>query len=193
MLHPNSEPPGAPELPGDVIAAHDAEDLATELAVDHRPPRDEAEAEPITMLPNRASSVVAVSRSVTWWTCPSMPSMVTAMRSTSRPWRMMLPSSRSCFRSAGARLIPLMISLRAPSTPQDRFGLLGSHNLRMALLPCARSTTRWRGSALAPAQPLLHKDEIVPLGRGAVGKHQEDVRPVIAEISVFGFVDDVEA
>ena len=67
MLHPNPEPPGAPELPGDVIAAHDAEDLATELAVDHRPPRDEAEAEPITMLPNRASSVVAVSRSVTWY------------------------------------------------------------------------------------------------------------------------------
>jgi hypothetical protein len=40
---------------------------------------------------------------------------------------------------------------------------------------------------------LLYENEIVPFGRGAVGKEQENVGSVLAEVSVFGFVHDIEA
>src|SRR5215471_21244697 len=43
------------------------------------------------------------------------------------------------------------------------------------------------------SKPLPHENEIVPFGRGAVGKHHEDVHPIRADISVLGFVVDVEA
>src|SRR3981189_1456696 len=41
-----SEPQFSAELPGDVGAAHDADDFPADLFFDHRPPRHEAEAEP---------------------------------------------------------------------------------------------------------------------------------------------------
>lgn len=48
FLQANPERSGASELPGDAIAAHHAHHLPADLALDHRPPRDQAEAEPVT-------------------------------------------------------------------------------------------------------------------------------------------------
>jgi hypothetical protein len=47
LLHANAELPRATELPGHVAAAHHAYDLTANLVLDRRPPRDEAEAEPV--------------------------------------------------------------------------------------------------------------------------------------------------
>jgi hypothetical protein len=47
LLYANAERPDTPKLPGDVVAAHHAHHLATDLLLDHRPPGDQAEAQPI--------------------------------------------------------------------------------------------------------------------------------------------------
>src|SRR5215831_17683581 len=47
LLPINAESSGATDLPGDVAAAHDAHHLAADLPLDHRPPWDQAEAEPV--------------------------------------------------------------------------------------------------------------------------------------------------
>src|SRR5881397_66143 len=47
FLQPHAESYGAPELPGDVAAAHHAHHLAANPLLEHRPPRHQTEAEPV--------------------------------------------------------------------------------------------------------------------------------------------------
>jgi hypothetical protein len=46
FLQANPERSGATEMPGDAIAVHHADYLTANLALDHRPPRDHADADP---------------------------------------------------------------------------------------------------------------------------------------------------
>ena len=46
-LNPNAKCSGATELPGNIFAAHYTYDFTADLILEHRPPRDQAEAEPV--------------------------------------------------------------------------------------------------------------------------------------------------
>jgi hypothetical protein len=46
-LPPRSLASPSAELPGDVVATHDANDLSADFLLDDRPPRHETEAEPV--------------------------------------------------------------------------------------------------------------------------------------------------
>jgi hypothetical protein len=46
-LNPNTKCSGATQLPGNIFTAHRTHDFTTDLVFEHRPPRDQAETEPV--------------------------------------------------------------------------------------------------------------------------------------------------